>query len=265
MDTENRKKTTTNISKATVNQCFEIGFPRPSYPLPIIENLITLIIMHKIYSLFILRLRSSKLICYLLFSKWYEENKFGGYWDWVTLEFRQVLKKHLTKNDYLLDLGTGPYGILSFYSNSLQRNCDITAVDYCAELIDHAQKIKPSNTIKFLHSDLFEKIENKYNIIVFNAPYIDLQYGKKIGVLNDEMSERRWSGGNKGTETISRFLSDATNYLFDDGICALGINNFYIDDKLVKKLIENSNFKLFSNSKNRLTKANIYLLKKERK
>jgi release factor glutamine methyltransferase len=217
--------------------------------------------MHKIYSYFISKIRNNKTICYFLFGICYENNSYGGYWDWVTIELRNFLRQHKHKLTSLLDLGTGPYGILSLYAHKLNENCKIVGADYCKELIENIETINTSHKIKFIHSDLFKNINEKFDFIVFNAPYIDLDFGEKIGVLQDEMSIKRWSGGKNGIETISRFLFNVKKYINTEGICALGVNEFYVEDKIIIELIEKANLNLQSVSRNMFTKANVYIIK----
>jgi len=62
-----------------------------------------------------------------------------------------------------------------------------------------------------IHSDLFENIKGKYNIIIFNPPY-----------LPDDSREPKDSklattGGKKGNEIIMRFLKGAKNHIEKDG------------------------------------------------
>jgi release factor glutamine methyltransferase len=62
-----------------------------------------------------------------------------------------------------------------------------------------------------VYSDLFENIEGKYDIIIFNPPYLPED--------SREPKDSRISttGGSKGDEIILRFLNYAKNYLEKDG------------------------------------------------
>jgi release factor glutamine methyltransferase len=196
---------------------------------------------------------------------YYENSSYGQFWDWVSLGLRKFLRQHKDKLTSLLDLGTGPYAILSFYAHKLNENCTILGADHCKELIENAEKINTSNKIKFIYSDLFKNIDEKFDFIIFNAPYIDLDFGKKIGVLSNEDLVKRLSGGKNGIETISSFLLDVKNYLNNGGICALGVNSFYIRENIIGNLIEKANLNLVSVSRNWFTKANIYIIKHKNK
>lgn len=62
-----------------------------------------------------------------------------------------------------------------------------------------------------IYSDLLENISGKYDIIIFNPPYLpeDAREPKSSKVTT--------TGGKKGNEIILRFLKDAKNYLKIDG------------------------------------------------
>lgn len=219
--------------------------------------------MHRLYSFIIKPIRTSKTICFLLFSIWYKTKKYGGYWDWVTVLLRNVIREYTKNNICFLDVGTGPYGILSRYVKKNYQDISITAIDYCKELIHYAKKISPQGNIEFIVSDLFENVKNKYDVIVFNAPYIDLEFGEKIGVLNNELSIKRWSGGKDGNQTIKRFIRELPGHINNDGVCILGVNHYYIKNDMIMNIISESEMKIIDQKVSKLTKAHIYVLSKK--
>jgi release factor glutamine methyltransferase len=62
-----------------------------------------------------------------------------------------------------------------------------------------------------IHSDLFENIQGKYNIIIFNPPYLP------DDAREPKSSKLATTGGKKGNEIIIKFLEQAKNYLAVDG------------------------------------------------
>jgi len=62
-----------------------------------------------------------------------------------------------------------------------------------------------------IHSDLFENISGKYDIIIFNPPYLP------DDAREPKNSKTATTGGKKGNEIILRFLKQAKDYLKIDG------------------------------------------------
>jgi len=62
-----------------------------------------------------------------------------------------------------------------------------------------------------IHSDLFENISGKYDIIIFNPPYLP------DDAREPKNSKTATTGGKKGNEIILRFLEQAKDYLKIEG------------------------------------------------
>ena len=58
-----------------------------------------------------------------------------------------------------------------------------------------------------IHSDLFENIQGKYNILIFNPPYLP------DDAREPKSSKLATTGGKKGNEIILKFLEQAKDYL----------------------------------------------------
>jgi release factor glutamine methyltransferase len=100
------------------------------------------------------------------------------------------------------------------------------AVDLCKD------KIK-SKKVTFLRSDLFSNVSGKFDIIIFNAPYLPDDEASKDVALD---------GGKEGHEIIGRFLAEAKNFLKKDGIILLVFSSFTNKGE-VDRLIAENNFK----------------------
>lgn len=66
--------------------------------------------------------------------------------------------------------------------------------------------------------DLFAPVKNgeKFSLIVFNAPYLPSEPEEHETWLG-----KAWAGGPAGRQIVSRFVSQATDYLGKDGQVAL--------------------------------------------
>jgi len=105
----------------------------------------------------------------------------------------------------ILDMGSGS-GILILKCKELGFN-RLTAVDIDEETVNYLNKLK----IKAIRSDLFSNIKGKFDLIIFNPPY--LPEDKR----EPKDSRIHTTAGKKGYELIINFLEQAKNYLKDSG------------------------------------------------
>ena len=124
----------------------------------------------------------------------------------------------------VLDLGTGT-GIIAILFQFLKIynpifNPKIHASDILDKAIDCAKENEAlnniKNQIKFLQSNLFGSfpatLHDKFNIIVFNPPYLPSSH-----LIKEENNKRKidssWDGGLKGYEHLIEFLTKARPFL----------------------------------------------------
>jgi methylase of polypeptide subunit release factors len=151
------------------------------------------------------------------------------YWDFTTLALRRTLLEHVRSKDRVLEIGTGPYGLLSIML-AKRLGCSVAATDIDLEYCTHARRCALANDVA-IHiepSDLFEHVDGSFDLIFWNAVYIPLETGVRLGF--DRMHSRRtdWCGGESGIEEISRFLHQASSHLTSRGIILVGFNPFYL-------------------------------------
>ncbi|MFA5381649.1 MAG: HemK2/MTQ2 family protein methyltransferase [Candidatus Micrarchaeia archaeon] len=104
----------------------------------------------------------------------------------------------------------------------------------------NAEKNKCDNC-EFKKSDLFENIkkDEKFDIIIFNPPYLPTENEDKIkGELNKALD-----GGKDGRETIDRFLKEVKNYLNKNGKIIL-VDSSLDNTKQTIDILENQGFKV---------------------
>ena len=119
---------------------------------------------------------------------------------------KQKLPEILKKNPSLklLEIGAGSGIHLETAYNTGVKKQNISSCDIDIKSVDHC------NLLGFncIHSDLFENINGKFNLIIFNPPYLpEHKHDKKQDT----------TGGKKGSEIIKRFLEQAKNHLAKDG------------------------------------------------
>lgn len=149
----------------------------------------------------------------------------------------------------ILDLCTGSGAIgISIVKNI--ETCEMILSDISNEALKIANKNcktlvgvgvpdDPNNKIKILQSDLFENIQDKFDIIVSNPPYIKSDVIKTLDkeVQNEPMLAL--DGGEDGLDIYRKIIEQACEYLNEDGYLCLEIG--YDQKEDVIKLIEETN------------------------
>ena len=124
-----------------------------------------------------------------------------------------LLQKHIVQyaQGRVLDIGTGS-GIQALTAIKNPQVREIIAVDTNPEaVLALNKKIEEEylRKIKVLKGSLFEPVEGKFNLIIFNPPYLPQDKG---------IVDQALYGGKHGWELSERFFREVTEYLFPDGI-----------------------------------------------
>jgi len=145
-----------------------------------------------------------------------------------TFLLEESLPRNL-KQKKVLEMGCGS-GFLSI--ECALRGGEVTGVDVNENALKATEKLAKQNNVKInlIKSNLFEKVNEKFDLIFFNPPYVDC---KNEGLKG----EIAWVGGEEGREVIDKFLSQFKKYLKKGGVCLLLISSI---NKLKKELIENN-------------------------
>ena len=164
-------------------------------------------------------------------------------WDLTTLILKKELNSintNLPKSTKYLDMGCGQLAILGQYFKNLAPSSKITSADLYEDLVNCALDniLKNNLEIKVIKSNLFENIEEKFDLITFNPPYVPEKIDKSI-----KYHSTRYSGID-GTETANKFLQLAKKYINYNGIILLGMNNFYVPENKCVELINQNNYKI---------------------
>jgi len=124
----------------------------------------------------------------------------------------------------VLDIGCGS-GLLSIIA--AKRGCDVLAADINPSAVECAERNAELNNIKIktARSNLFDNLEGKFDLIIFNPPY-----------LPEEQTEdsRNWAGG-KNLEVITRFIKDAGAHLELNGEILIVISSLSNPESVLKE------------------------------
>lgn len=161
-----------------------------------------------------------------------------------------AIPENLVKNKKCLDLGCGS-GIQAV-NLALKKAVFVLAVDINEKALELTQLNARNNflnQIKTLKSDLFESINEKFEVIVFNPPYLP----------SSELKFKELDGGFKGRFLIDRFLERFSNYLESKGLVFLiqsSLNDFKLTENF---LLENGfEFKAIANQKMFFEELKVY-------
>ncbi len=132
---------------------------------------------------------------------------------------QKQVKIYAKKGMKVLDMGTGS-GIQAITAK--EQGADVLAVDINKECLN-------LKNIKTLRSNLFEKVKGKFDLIIFNPPY--LPEDKR----EPEDSKLATTGGKKGNEIIIKFLKQAKNHLEENGKILLLFSSLTPNMKIILK------------------------------
>lgn len=138
----------------------------------------------------------------------------------VEVVIKYIKERFANKLINILDLCTGS-GVIAITLAKELSNINLTASDISKEALDIAKKNANINDvkIKFIESDLFKKINKKFDVIVSNPPYIAYEDEKNIDdiVLNYDPHLALFAKEN-GIYYYRKILEQAKKYLNCNGI-----------------------------------------------
>lgn len=155
----------------------------------------------------------------------------------------EIVKENMENKILDICTGSGAIGIsLAYYLNKAKLTlADISSIALEISKIN-AKRNNVEEKIKFIKSDMFEKIEEKYNIIVSNPPYIKTNI---IPTLDKQVQNEPYialDGGKDGLKFYRILINEAPKYLEKDGILIFEIG--YDQKKDIEDLVkENKNYK----------------------
>ena len=138
----------------------------------------------------------------------------------------QICKEKYTENKTIkiLDLCTGS-GAIAISLGKYIQNAEITAIDISKEAIKVAAKNAEMNGVKiqFVQSNMFENINEKYDIIVSNPPYIETNVLCKLPKEVQNEPRLALDGGEDGLDFYREISKKAYRYLNDRGFLVMEI------------------------------------------
>lgn len=174
-----------------------------------------------------------------------------------------LLQKHLKKYALgrILDMGTGS-GIQALTILTNPNIKEVLAVDINPKVVEKLnQKINQENLrkIKTVRSDLFENVQGKFNLIIFNPPYLP----QDKNIEGKDIKDEAIYGGKNGWELSEKFFRQASNFLFPDGKILFLFSSLTNKEKIDEILKHNLfDFKEIDRQKLSFETLYVYLIEK---
>ena len=140
--------------------------------------------------------------------------------------FRDWLEPESVTDVLDLCTGSGCIGIACTYAFP---NARIVASDLSRDALEVAEinvgRHQLTELVTLRESDVFSAIDNKFDLIVSNPPYVD---AADMSALHDEFKhepEMGLAAGDDGLDIVDTILAQASNFLTDRGILVVEVGN----------------------------------------
>lgn len=162
----------------------------------------------------------------------------------VLIGYLKKLPEQIKNKLTALDLGTGSGIQAETLANFLPKNNIL-----CCDIDKEALSYVKNKGFKILNSNLFSKIKQKFDLIVFNPPYLpECGYDK----------EKDTTGGKFGDETILSFLKQAKKHLKKQGKIFLLFSSLTPQKRIINE-IKKQKFKILSIKEKKLFFESLFI------
>ena len=132
--------------------------------------------------------------------------------------------ENIKPNHRVLDLCTGSGCVAVSIANQTEAYVEACDISKKALRVAKANVKKHNAKVDLYQSDMFAKVQGKFNVIVSNPPYIETEVLK---TLDKEVVEHdpiiALDGGSDGLNFYREIANNIKNYLLDDGVLLLEI------------------------------------------
>ena len=105
----------------------------------------------------------------------------------------------------------------------------------------NSEKLLPNKKINFIESDMFEELEEEFDVIVSNPPYIETSTIKTLSKQVQNEPILALDGGEDGLEYYKILIDESHKYLSDEGYLCMEIG-YNQKNEVIELLKENGNY-----------------------
>jgi release factor glutamine methyltransferase len=143
---------------------------------------------------------------------------------------QEILKFNLSEKT-CIDMGTGSGVQTKAMLKAGAKKITCVDINYKALLECGKRNEKFKENLRFIESDLFSRVNDSFDFIVFNPPYLP----------SDDMKWVDLDGGKKGRVVIDKFLEQLPVHMNVGGILLLLVSSLN-DEKEIVKILEKKGF-----------------------
>lgn len=130
--------------------------------------------------------------------------------------------------DIALDVGTGTGLIALLMARKAKFVLGVDINPIAVELARENARLNGIQNIDFKVSDLFERVNGKFDVITFNAPYLPGEPEEPIDLA--------LVGGKTGREVLDRFIREVPDYLQPGGVVQIVQSSITGVEETIKRL-----------------------------
>ena len=162
------------------------------------------------------------------------------------IEISTKLEEMCKTNIRILDLCTGSGAIAISLAKNI-KNANIIASDISEKALEVAKKNSILNNVKIeiIHSDLYENIKEKFNIVISNPPYIRTEVIKTLSEEVKKEPHLALDGGEDGLMFYRKIIKKSKEILEENGYLLLEIG-FDQKQEVIDILKENNYKNIYS-------------------
>jgi release factor glutamine methyltransferase len=148
--------------------------------------------------------------------------------------------KNTSNNQNIIDIGTGSGALILSLAKNNKHTANYVATDISVKALDiaktNARKLNLKNKIKFVKTNLLNNIDNKFDIVMANLPYLTSAQMQESSIKKEPRTAL--ASGKDGLDHYRKLLKQLPKYLNKKYLVLLEIDPG--QDKVIKKEILNN-------------------------